>query len=153
MLQRASIAAAAARDPALIVADEPTSALDAQRSDATIRALRATGAAVLLITHDLALVAAHADEIAVCYAGRIVEAARSGEVLERPRHPYTIGLLAALPRPGRGLPDPLPGTPPGPFAEDAGCAFAPRCARAEDACWAGPAPALRDGVRCPVASP
>lgn len=153
MLQRASIAAAAARHPALIVADEPTSALDAERSAATLQALRATGAGVLLITHDLALAATHADEIAVCYAGRIVETAASADVLQRPRHPYTIGLLAALPQPGRGLPDPLPGTPPSPLANDCGCAFAPRCPRAEHACHSGPAPVLRHRVRCPVTVP
>lgn len=150
MLQRASIAAAAARSPALIVADEPTSALDAECSDATLRALRATGAAILLITHDLGLAATHADEIAVCYAGRIVETGAAAGVLERPRHPHTAALLAALPRPGHGLPVPLAGTPPSPHGEDCGCAFAPRCAHAVAACATGQPPALRDGVRCPL---
>lgn len=153
MLQRASISAAAARSPGLIVADEPTSALDAERAEATLQALRATGAAVLLITHDLVLAAAHADEVAVCYAGRVVEQGRSDDVLHRPRHPYTRALFAALPRPGCGLPAPLPGAPPGPTAGDSGCAFAPRCARAENTCRYEPAPPLRAGVRCPVVAP
>ena len=99
MLQRATIAAATAHRPQLIIADEPTSALDASRADSILTILRSTGAAVLLISHDINLVARHAHRIAVCYGGQIVEINRAAEVLERPQHPYTIGLLnAAAPR-------------------------------------------------------
>jgi peptide/nickel transport system ATP-binding protein len=147
MLQRASIAAAGAHTPPLIVADEPTSALDADRADAVLDALRATGAGVLLISHDLALVARHSDQVAVMYAGRIVEQGKAQHVLAHPRHPYAEALLAATPRPGEGLPVPLPGAPPA-LTEDApGCAFAPRCRHAIDTC-ANRRPHLRDGVAC-----
>ncbi len=98
MLQRATIAAAAAHRPKLIIADEPTSALDASRADSILTILRSTGAAVLLVSHDINLVARHADRIAVCYDGQIVEINDAREVLERPQHPYTISLLNAVPR-------------------------------------------------------
>jgi peptide/nickel transport system ATP-binding protein len=147
MLQRASIAAASAHTPALIVADEPTSALDADRADAVLQALRATGAGILLISHDLALVARHSDQVAVMYAGRVIEHGPARQVLAHPRHPYAEALLAATPRPGAGLPVPLPGAPP-PLTDDVpGCAFAPRCRHAVDTC-ATRRPELRDGVAC-----
>jgi peptide/nickel transport system ATP-binding protein len=149
MLQRATIAAAAAHQPLLIIADEPTSALDADRADATLAALRETGAAVLLVSHDIEVVARHADQVAVCYAGRIVEIGPRAEVLARPRHPYTRGLLAATPRANAGLPIPLAGTPPKLSAPSAGCAFAPRCAFAICTCHSYDPP-LIDGVACPV---
>lgn len=98
MLQRATIAAATAHCPKLIVADEPTSALDASRADSILTILRSTGAAVLLISHDINLVARHAHRIAVCFGGQIVEINCAREVLERPQHPYTISLLNAVPR-------------------------------------------------------
>ncbi|NJM08674.1 ABC transporter ATP-binding protein, partial [Candidatus Gracilibacteria bacterium] len=108
MLQRATIAAAAAHQPGLIIADEPTSALDADRADATLEALRRTGAAVLLVSHDIGVVARHTDRVAVCYAGRIVEIGPTSEILTRPRHPYTRSLLAATPRTAQGMPVPSP---------------------------------------------
>jgi peptide/nickel transport system ATP-binding protein len=95
MLQRAVIAAASAHRPPLIIADEPTSALDADLAETTLDALRATGAAILLITHDLRLAARHADRIAVCRNGQIVEISTATTALNAPQHPYTIELLDA----------------------------------------------------------
>lgn len=103
MLQRATIAAAAAHRPQLIVADEPTSALDSSRADSILTILRSTGAAVLLVSHDINLVARHANRIAVCFGGQIVEINDAVEVLERPQHPYTISLLNSVPRKGEKL--------------------------------------------------
>ena len=96
MLQRAVIAAAAAHQPPVIIADEPTSALDAELSDITLATLRATGAAILLITHDLQLAARHADRIAVCQNGQVVETDLAANLLASPQHPYTISLCKAL---------------------------------------------------------
>lgn len=149
MLQRATIAAAAAHQPLVIIADEPTSALDADRADATLAALRETGAAVLLVSHDIGVVSRHADRVAVCYAGRIVEIGRCAEVLARPRHPYTRGLLAATPRSTAGLPLPLTGMPPRLSDPITGCAFAPRCGFVRPTCHSQE-PLLVDGVACPV---
>ncbi len=95
MLQRAVIAAAAAHQPPLIIADEPTSALDAEFADVTLQALRATGAAILLITHDLRLAARHADRIAVCQHGQIVESGAAATILASPQHAYTMTLCNA----------------------------------------------------------
>ena len=147
MLQRAAIAAAGAHTPALTVADEPTSALDADLADTVLNALRATGAGVLLISHDLALVARHSDEVSVMYAGKIVEHGQAAKVLAAPRHPYTAALLAATPRPGTGLPAPLPGAPPNLALEPTGCAFAPRCPLADEDC-AENQPPLHHDVAC-----
>lgn len=98
MLQRATIAAAGAHEPQLIIADEPTSALDANRADEILTALRLTGAAVLLISHDINLVAKHARRIAVCYNGTIVEIGETRQIIENPQHSYTRKLIgAALP--------------------------------------------------------
>lgn len=107
MLQRATIAAANAHHPKLIVADEPTSALDSDRADAVLAALRSTGAAVLLVSHDVSIVGRHADRIAVCQTGRIVEIGEAATVLRRPQHPYTISLLNAVPRAGERLSAPF----------------------------------------------
>lgn len=146
MLQRAGIAASGAWRPDLVIADEPTAALDADLADAIVDRLRQTAGAVLLISHDLALVGRHADWVLVMYGGRVVEA--GAEALRRPRHPYTAGLLAAIPRPGRGLPAPLEGTPPDLTDLAPGCPFAPRCPRVVAACWRS-TPPLVDGVACP----
>lgn len=151
MLQRAAIAAAEAHHPRVIVADEPTSALDADRADAIVTALRDSGSAILLVSHDLALVARHSDEVAVMYAGEVVERGSSAQVLERPRHPYTRALLAATPRPGQGLPVALEGAPPRLDEEPCGCAFAPRCSMAVTHCRAEQ-PRLVAGVSCWEAS-
>ena len=95
MLQRATIVAAQAHQPKLIVADEPTSALDANRADEILTALRPTGAAVLLISHDINLVAKHASRIAVCYQGEIVETGKTRQIIENPQHYYTKKLISA----------------------------------------------------------
>ncbi|MFJ4475844.1 dipeptide ABC transporter ATP-binding protein [Streptomyces xanthochromogenes] len=130
--QRAMIAMAIANAPDVIVADEPTSALDAtvqaQVLDALDGARRATGAALLLVSHDLGVIAGTADRVAVMYAGRIVETAPVDALFATPRMPYTLGLLGSVPRLDAAVPlTPIPGTPPAPGGAGPGCAFAPRC--------------------------
>jgi oligopeptide/dipeptide ABC transporter ATP-binding protein len=138
--QRVMIAMALACRPALLIADEPTTALDvtvqAQILELLGKLQRELGLAILLITHDLGVVAELCDDIAVMYAGRIVEKGPATEVLERPLHPYTAGLLASTPRRApRGAPLPtIPGTVPPPGARGAGCSFAGRCPRVLDQC-------------------
>jgi len=148
MRQRAMIAIALAGEPDLLIADEPTTALDVT-TQAQILALlkrlqRETGMALLLITHDLGVVAETADRAAVMYAGRIVEQGAVEALLARPAHPYTAGLLASQAidtlAPGSRLPE-IPGTVPALSAMPPGCAFAPRCAHAQPQC-AHDAPAL-----------
>ncbi|AKU15267.1 ABC transporter ATP-binding protein [Luteipulveratus mongoliensis] len=149
MRQRVVIALAIANDPAVIVADEPTTALDvtvqAQILDVLGTAQRETGAALLLITHDLGVVAGQADEVAVMYAGRIVEQAPVDDLFARPTMPYTAGLLAALPRIDAPTGSPLSsidGDPPTLLAEPLGCPFAARCPAAEAACSTAEPPLL-----------
>jgi oligopeptide/dipeptide ABC transporter ATP-binding protein len=140
MRQRAMIAAALACGPDLLIADEPTSGLDADRRDqilALLVRLRADrGLAVLLISHDVSLMARHADRAAVFYAGRCVEIGAAAEVLRAPLHRYTVALLRASPRVGGGVPAAIPGNMPEPESATAGCRFAPRCAHAQAACLA-----------------
>ena len=139
--QRVIIAIAAIRQPKLMIADEPTTALDVTvqaRILDLLRALQAKhGMAMLFITHDLGVVAQIAQHVAVMYAGRIVERGPLAAVFTRPRHPYTAGLIAALPeaptRTGR-----LDGHPPDPATLSDGCAFAPRCPRATGVCSVAP---------------
>jgi oligopeptide/dipeptide ABC transporter ATP-binding protein len=100
-------------------------------------------------THDLRLVAGHADHTVVLYAGRVVESGPTATVVGHPRHPFTRALVAATPRAGGSLPTPLPGDSPDPRHPDEGCAFAPRCAHALPACRKA-VPDLVDGVACPV---
>ena len=141
MRQRVVIAMAIANDPDLIIADEPTTALDvtiqAQILDLLRVAQRETHAGVVMITHDLGVVAGLADRVAVMYAGRIVERANVDELFYRSRHPYTIGLLGSLPRPDLDKDEPLTpveGNPPSLLNLPSGCPFAPRCPMAIDAC-------------------
>ena len=139
MCQRAMIAMAMANNPDVLIADEPTSALDvtvqAQVLEALAAARRETGAALLLVTHDLGVVAGAADRVAVLYAGRIVETGPVEAVLTRPRMPYTLGLIGSVPRPDARSPlTPIPGTAPTPGSTPPGCAFAPRCPLAEPDC-------------------
>ncbi len=149
MRQRVMIAMALACSPQLLIADEPTTALDVT-IQAQILALldeirSETGAAVIMITHDLGVVAEVADRVVVLYAGRSVEQAGVGELFADPRHPYTRGLMDSVPhmalhrggQPASRLQE-IKGTVPSPFDMPPGCAFAPRCALADAACLAVP---------------
>ncbi|ONI80734.1 peptide ABC transporter ATP-binding protein [Saccharothrix sp. ALI-22-I] len=140
MRQRAVIAMATVNDPDLVVADEPTTALDptiqARILDMLDTLRERAGMAVVLVTHDLAVAAAHADRVLVMYAGRHVESGPVHRVLREPRAPYTAGLLASLPprhAESRYLPA-MPGAPATTGSLPAGCAFAPRCPAAADSC-------------------
>ncbi|HMH99968.1 MAG TPA: ABC transporter ATP-binding protein, partial [Bradyrhizobium sp.] len=141
MRQRVMIAMALACQPRLIIADEPTTALDvtvqAQILDLLKDLAQSARSALILITHDLGVVARYADRVVVMYAGRVVESAPARELYARPRHPYTRGLMASVPRldgdTGKRL-VPIEGQPPNLAALPAGCAFAPRCQHAIDAC-------------------
>ena len=135
MRQRAMLAMALANDPALLIADEPTTALDvtlqAQVLDVLERIRERTGTAVLLITHDLGVIAGLADRVVVLYAGRRVESAPVDTLFAASRHPYTLGLLASLPRLDRGARGTplfrIDGQPPSLVHRPTGCAFHPRC--------------------------
>ena len=142
MRQRAMIAMALACRPGLLIADEPTTALDVT-IQAQILALlkklqREFGMSVLLITHDLGVVAQNAHRVAVMYAGLIVEQANTVELFRHPLHPYTVGLFKSIPRLGARTErlDPIPGNVPSPVAIPSGCAFHPRCPHAMDICRA-----------------
>jgi peptide/nickel transport system ATP-binding protein len=144
MRQRVMLAIALAAEPDLLIADEPTSALDvtvqAQILELLDRLKAARAMAVLLITHDLGIVAGRADRVAVMYAGRIVEEAPVGRLFGQPAHPYTQGLLASLPR-LRGPRKPLgaiPGSVPVPAQWPVGCRFHPRCPQAMPRCLTEP---------------
>ena len=146
MRQRVMIAMALACKPKLLIADEPTTALDvtvqAQILD-LLRELQAeTGMGIILITHDLGVIAEMADDVAVMYAGRVVEQASAKSLFEDPQHPYTLGLLGSIPRLDldRERLMAIEGAVPPPFAWPRGCRFAPRCPFAEAACEAAPPP-------------
>ncbi len=153
MRQRAMIAIALACDPKLLIADEPTTALDVtiqKQILALIDGLRERlGMAVILVTHDLGVIAGHADRVAVMYAGKIAETASTDQVFAHARHPYTVALFDALPervtQAGERLRT-IPGMPPDLSAPLAGCAFAPRCANAQDTCTASDPPLAADGA-------
>lgn len=141
MRQRVVIAIAMANEPDVIIADEPTTALDvtvaAQVLEALETARTRSGAAMVLITHDLGVIAGHADQVGVMYAGRLVEYGGVEEVFHRPRMPYTIGLLGGLPRvdqPRGHRLTPIPGSPPSLVDLPSGCPFAIRCPMVEDIC-------------------
>jgi oligopeptide/dipeptide ABC transporter ATP-binding protein len=141
MRQRMMIAMALACEPALVLADEPTTALDvtiqAQILELMKDLSRRLGVAMLMITHNLGVVARYADRVNVMYAGRIIERGSAREVYGRPRHPYTLGLLRSVPRldePRRARLNPIDGQPPDLTRLPAGCAFAPRCAFRVERC-------------------
>ncbi|MGW2661487.1 ABC transporter ATP-binding protein [Nocardia tengchongensis] len=135
MRQRAVIAMAMANDPAVLIADEPTTALDvtiqAQLMDVLATARARSGAGMVLITHDLGLVAQHADRVAIMYAGRVVETGTVWQVFDDATHPYTRGLQRSLlgqaGAEAKGRAYAIPGSPPAPAARPPGCGFAPRC--------------------------
>ncbi len=145
MRQRAMIAMALSCNPSLLIADEPTTALDvtvqAQILDLIQRLRRDFGSSVILITHDMGVVAQVSDRVLVMYAGIVAEQGAKVEVLRAPRHPYTLGLLRSIP-PMRGprlrrLPS-IPGSPPAPLSRPAGCPFQPRCAFRMEVCSVRP---------------
>lgn len=168
MRQRVMIAMALACDPDLLIADEPTTALDVtiQRQIlALLKELRdRLGMAIILVTHDLGVIAETADRVMVLYGGQVMEEASVADIFAAPRHPYTRGLLAAIPDPrlaGRAL-SPVPGSPPDMRNPPSGCPFAPRCPKAMGICSTPPAlydatagQGLRDGqrARCWLADP
>jgi len=136
--QRVMIAMALCNDPKLLIADEPTTALDvtvqAQILGLLAKLQRERGMALVLVTHDLGVVADMADEIAVMYAGQIVESAPAERMFSTPEHPYTWGLLRSIPTldgPREELLEPIPGSPPSPLAPPPGCRFHPRCPYSE----------------------
>jgi peptide/nickel transport system ATP-binding protein len=140
MRQRVMIAMALACAPDLLIADEPTTALDvtvqAQILDLLRELQQQTGMAIILITHDLGIVAEMADEVAVMYAGRVVERAPGAQIFDDPQHPYTLGLLGSIPKieENRDRLLAIEGTVPPPFDLPSGCRFHPRCVFAEAAC-------------------
>jgi oligopeptide/dipeptide ABC transporter ATP-binding protein len=145
MRQRMMIAMALACNPSLILADEPTTALDvtiqAQILELMRDLSRRLGVAMLIITHNLGVVARYADRVNVMYAGRIIERGTAAEIYANPRHPYTLGLLRSVPRldePMRAKLDPIEGQPPDLTRLPPGCAFAPRCAYRAERCSEAP---------------
>ena len=158
MRQRAMIAIALAANPRLLLADEPTTALDVTIQHQIIRLLnqlkKELNMSVILVTHDLGVVRQMCDTVAVMYAGHIVETGKCDEVLDNPRHPYTIGLIRSLPKDKDDRPrlDPIPGLPPDLSQEIPGCPFAPRCPHCTEKCLSE-MPAVEDlgggrSVRC-----
>jgi oligopeptide/dipeptide ABC transporter ATP-binding protein len=160
MRQRIAIAIALACRPKLLIADEPTTALDVTVQAGILRLLdalrREAGLTVILITHDLGVLSSIADRVSIFYAGRVVEAGATADVIQRPRHPYTSGLLAALPHPEAEAETPLvsiPGAPPNPQRVPPGCAFHPRCPYRIESCEREVPPLVPvDGrlLACPV---
>jgi peptide/nickel transport system ATP-binding protein len=138
MRQRVMIAIAVACNPKVLIADEPTTALDVTIQAGILDLMRdireRLGTAIILITHDLGVVADIADRVIVMYAGRKVEEAPAGELFAHPQHPYTSGLLAALPRSGRERLQDIPGVVPSLAEQPDACSFAPRCPRADGEC-------------------
>jgi dipeptide transport system ATP-binding protein len=155
MSQRVAIAMAIAGEPRLLIADEPTTALDvtiqAQIMELLLELQRDQGMALILITHDLAVVAETARDVCVMYAGQAVEKGRIPELFDAPAHPYTEALLAAIPEHGHGERlATLPGIVPGRYDRPTGCLLAPRCPYVQNRCQDRPAlePFDRGAVRC-----
>jgi peptide/nickel transport system ATP-binding protein len=139
MRQRAMIAMALSCNPSLLIADEPTTALDvtvqAQILDLMQQLQDEIGMAIMLITHDLGVVAHMADHVAVMYLGKVIEYSDVRTIFKKPRHPYTKGLLNSLPKIGQKQRlEPIEGSIPDPFEIPSGCTFAPRCPHATDQC-------------------
>ncbi len=159
MRQRVMIAMAIACRPRLLIADEPTTALDvtiqAQILDMLRDLRRELGMAVILISHDLGVIAEFAETVMVMYAGRVIETGPARRLYRAPMHPYTEGLLSAIPKLDIGLTrlSAIPGSIPDPAQALPGCRFEPRCAEAEPACRSAPPPLLPAGpdrfARCP----
>ncbi len=162
MRQRAMIGMALACDPEILIADEPTTALDvtiqAQIIDLMIELKERSDTAIIMITHDLGVIAETAQRVAVMYAGLVVEEGLTGDILRNPRHPYTKGLLKSVPRLGerlrigrRKLPE-IPGTVPSLYEPAGGCGFEPRCPEAVPACRNGVPELIAQGpshrIRC-----
>jgi oligopeptide/dipeptide ABC transporter ATP-binding protein len=162
MRQRAMIAMALSCNPRLLIADEPTTALDVTIQAQILELLRElqaeTGMSILIITHDLGIIAGLADDVAVMYASKVVEYAPVRELFGCPLHPYTQGLFKSRPKPGTPKTERLlsiPGVVPSPLCFPAGCKFHPRCTMAQDVCR-GEEPVLRELrpghlVRCHLA--
>jgi peptide/nickel transport system ATP-binding protein len=151
MRQRVMIAMALACDPKLLIADEPTTALDVTLQAQILELMRelksASGAAIILITHDLGVVAEVCDEVAVMYAGEIVERSTVDQLFAAPQHPYTVGLLGSIPRLDRQTSHlaTIAGMVPDMTRPPSGCRFAPRCPFVGEACVAAPPPMLALG--------
>jgi oligopeptide transport system ATP-binding protein len=160
MRQRVMIAMALACQPRLIIADEPTTALDvtvqAQILSLLKNLTKELGSSLILITHDLGVVARYADRVAVMYGGRIVETASALDLYKNPKHPYTNGLMASIPKldgdPGSRLIT-IDGQPPDLSDLPTGCAFHPRCPHAHQACRAGKPPLSNSGLRYSFVKP
>ncbi|MEP1200492.1 MULTISPECIES: ABC transporter ATP-binding protein [unclassified Tateyamaria] len=152
MRQRVVIALALCAEPSLIIADEPTTALDVSVQAQIIallkRLCRERGTAVMLITHDMGVIAEACDRVAVMYAGKLVELGPVRDVLSAPLHPYTDGLMGSTPLASRGKDrlHQIPGAMPRLDSLPTGCAFHPRCPRASDQCRVDPGPAIEDGA-------
>lgn len=148
MRQRVVIALALCAEPSLVIADEPTTALDVSVQAQIIallkRLCRERGTAVMLVTHDMGVIAETADRVAVMYAGRLAELGPVRDVLTTPRHPYTDGLMGSTPLASKGLDRlrQIPGAMPRLGALPDGCAFHPRCPRTQDRCRTNPGPTL-----------
>ena len=143
MRQRAMIAMALSCNPALLIADEPTTALDvtvqAPILDLMRQLQKEVGMSIMLITHDLGVVASMADHVAVMYLGKVVEHSDVRTIFKNPKHPYTQGLLKSIPQIGQKQRlIPIEGSIPDPFEIPSGCAFAPRCPHASDQCGQEP---------------
>ena len=144
--QRVMIALALANDPAVLIADEPTTALDVTIQSQILDLMRdlqdRTGTAIMLITHDLGVVAETCQQVVVMYAGAVIEKGEVQQIFQDPQHPYTIGLMAAVPRmdTARGRLATIPGAVPPPWQAIPGCRFAGRCPLADDRCRKSPPP-------------